>query len=106
MGSQYGCDEKLKGIRNTTPGPGNYDLESKYNGPSYIMKNDNSGYAHDKLNSNIAKTPAPGNYDPNNEIKFQNISYSMRSRTNKDKDNNVPGPGAYKNLEKKSSSTG
>ena len=53
-----------------------------------------------KLNSNINQTPGAGNYDPihNNE----GVSYTMRSRTNNDIVNNVPGPGTYQNVLKKS----
>jgi hypothetical protein len=89
---------------NNNPGPGNYDINSKLSGSSYIMKKDNSEYAHDKLTKNINKTPAPGNYDPNYSIKFNNIAYSMRPKINPKFKNNNPGPGAYDNDFKKTNS--
>ena len=90
-------------IKNNNPGPGNYTIfESKINGGSYKMKNE-AGYAHDKLNSNINKSsPGAGSYDPNFSNKFENISYSIRNKTTKDKYSKVPGPGSYQNIQKKS----
>ena len=82
--------------------PINYNLELKLDGPSHIMKQGKSTYAHDQLNIKT-NTPAPGNYDPNHNLKYQNISYSIRSKYNIEQDNNKPGPGTYDYINRSSS---
>jgi hypothetical protein len=91
-------------IKSDIPGPGNYDLKSSIgNGPSFKIKEDNGNFAHEKLLSNIPNNPGPGNYDPNFTIKFSNVAFSMRPKISTDRYNNVPGPGTYENVVKKSS---
>jgi hypothetical protein len=98
-----GISSKDFKINNNNPGPGNYNTDIKTKGSSYLMKKDNSKYAHENFFLNTNKTPSPGDYDPNNDLKFKSISYSMRSKANINKENNYPGPGSYNNLQIKSS---
>jgi hypothetical protein len=100
---RIGSSSKDFKIKNDIPGPGNYDVDLKRTVSSYIIKNDNSKYAHDKLNSNIEITPGPGDYKPKDDIKHHKISYSIRSKNENNKINNNPGPGSYGNLHKQSS---
>jgi hypothetical protein len=88
--------------KNKNPGPGNYNIDIKTTGSSFLMKKDKSKYAHEKFILNINKTPSPGDYDPNNEFKYKSVSYSITSKASMDKDNKYPGPGSYNNLKIKS----
>lgn len=99
-----GISSKEIKIKNENPGPGNYNLNLKTSGPSFKIKEDNTKYAHDKFMNNTHITPSGGNYNPKHEIKYQNISYSMTSKPKGRKENNFPGPGAYENIHKKSTS--
>ena len=89
-------------VTNENPAPGEYNIKSKIvEGKAFKITTDNKKYAHDY--DADKKTPGVGDYDPNHYLKYQNISCSFKPKPKIDYDNKLPGPGAYKNIEKKSS---
>ena len=92
-GFKFSNDEKLKGIRNTTPGPGNYDHGS------YIGKGANKFSMGMKTSSKInipSDNPGPGAYEINdfNKPNPKSFKISTKSSSNINR-NNIPGPGQY-----------
>lgn len=89
-------------VTNENPSPADYNLKSKISeGRAFKITQDNKSYAHDYNPDN--KIPAAGEYDPNHALKYLNLSCSMKPKPKIDYDNKIPGPGSYRNLEKKSS---
>lgn len=84
------------------PAPGSYNIKSKINeGKAYKITMDNKKYAHD-FDAN-KKTPAVGEYNLNNSLlNNKKIGTTIKPKPKIDYDTKTPGPGAYKNLEKKS----
>ena len=85
---------------NENPSPGDYNLKLN-DGKAFKIATDNKSYAHDINRDN--KIPGSGDYDPNHAIKYQNYSCTLKPKPKIDYDNHIPGPGAYKNLDKKAS---
>ena len=76
----------------TTPGPGNYKVNSSLNkGLAYSMKGRN------KTESRRSKTPCPGSYDPSFRLveKSQYSNISIKGKTKDRKGESTPGPGTY-----------
>jgi len=100
-----GTSSKDYKIRNSNPGPGNYNIPSKIGeGPNYVIKNPNNNKtAHEsQIFSGNKNIPDPFSYDPKFNNKFVNIAYSMGNKFKDVKYNNNPGPGAYNRLIKSS----
>ncbi len=101
QGFKFSNDEKLKGSRNLTPGPGDYNLDSK------IGKGSNKFSMGMKTNSKIflpVDNPGPGAYNINDVTRPNTKSFKIRTNSSSTLSRSYyknalsgsgPGPGQY-----------
>lgn len=95
----FGKDEKLKPIKSTTPGPGEYESDFSTFGknvPKYSMGKSNRISLFDKSKDNKDNKVGPGYYTTKPSAENSKKGYSMKgSERVIHSINKVPGPGEY-----------